>query len=44
MAEWAYVDLAELEAPQVQGLRIVERDLSWRPTAARDCGLPGRYE
>ena len=39
-AEWGYIDLAELEALKV-GFVVVERDLDWTPTLARDATLPG---
>lgn len=41
-AEWGYVDLTELEALQVHGWLVVERDLHWTPRRASEVNLPGR--
>lgn len=41
MAEWGYVDLAELEMILVKGIWPIERDLYWTPRAAMDAALPG---
>jgi hypothetical protein len=41
-AEWGYASLVELEGVAVQrGLLVVERDLDWKPRAAREVRLPG---
>jgi hypothetical protein len=39
-AEWGSIDLTELESVRV-GPIIVERDLTWTPTLAREARLPG---
>ena len=41
-AEWGYVSMAELEAVSVNHF-VVERDLHWTPTPAKEVGLPGRW-
>jgi hypothetical protein len=39
-AEWGYISLDELEQLTTSGGQVVERDLHWTPTRARDAKLP----
>lgn len=41
-AEWSNVSLTELEAINVHGVWVVERDLYWEPVTVEAACLPGR--